>query len=150
MSADPDAPADPTLRSGGYVIKNMIYDGSTRGQLEVISHWRAYEGIRNVEQFYVPPYQTKMPRDHPCWQVNRALGVCCEEKCDPEMMLAGRSAMCSEDRKKLMQCLVKVRRETRENGGKPAWKATVAEQEGTWGAWIRDLFSSSSASPSIK
>lgn len=148
MSSDPDAPSDPSLRSGGYVIKNMIYDGSTKGQLEVISHWRAYEGTRHVEQFYVPPYKQNMPRQHPCYSTNRLLGTCCEDKCDPEMMLAGRTAMCNEERKALMQCLTKARRETQTNGGRPAWQSNVAEQEGSWGAWIRNLFASSSSSSS--
>ncbi len=142
MSSDPDAPSDPALTSGGYVIKNMIYDGSTKGQLEVISHWRAYEGVRHVEQFYVPPYKARMPRHHPCYDVNRALGVCCEEKCDPEMMLAGRTAMCNTERHALMKCLTKVNHEDRLNGGKSPWRLSVAEQEGTWGSWIKNLFSS--------
>jgi hypothetical protein len=146
MSADPNTPTDPTLRTGGFAIQNAIYDGSNKGQLEIISHWRAYEGTRHVNQYDVPPYKPLMQRTHPCWFVNQKLGEC-QDALDPEMLLAGRCASCNLQRQALMKCLVKYRAAVRETQRKQAQQndivptgTSVADQEGSWGAWIRNLF----------
>ena len=137
MSSDPDAPTDPNIRSGGFVIRNMIFDSSSHGQVEVMSHWRSYEGTRHVDQYNIPPYVERMSHNHPCFGVNTRLRECAD-RADPEMLLAGRCAQCNTERQALMKCLVKSRREDKLAGGVPKWKqVSVADTEGTWGAWLR-------------
>ena len=140
MAADPNTPYDPDARTGGFVIKNMIYDGSTKGQLEVIGHWRSYEGTRLVDQYNIPPYKPLMTKAHPCYDVNRALGEC-SDRLDPEMLLAGRVSACNMERQALMRCLTKVNRQDAADGGvNIRARQSVAEVKGTFGSWLRSFF----------
>lgn len=107
MSADPDAPADPSRRSGGHVVKNMIYkhNGSN---LEIITGWQD-QGTRELNQEIVPPAKMDIHPQHPCWKLNAAL-LACSFSCPEEMRLAGRVASCNDERHALMQCFTKERK----------------------------------------
>ena len=138
MSADPSTPIDPSARTGGFVLRNLIYDGTSKGELEVMTHWRATEGTRVVDQYNVPPFKTMMHRQHPCFELNRRLAECAD-RCDPEMLLAGRCAICYKERQLLQRCLTKLKREDKLGVARVnPTNQSVANMEGTWGAWIRN------------
>jgi hypothetical protein len=107
MSSDPSIPGDATVRSGGFVVRNMVYENKSGGaNLEILSHWRAAEGTREFDQLTVPPYRKSIPKHHPCRELNMELERCFV-KLDPQMRLAGRCAACNVERQKLMQCFTK-------------------------------------------
>jgi hypothetical protein len=107
MSADPTTPTDNTVRSGGYVVKNMIYtseaNGAASGDLEVFAG--GWGGNREPNQTIVPPARVAMAARHPCAGDNEAL-LRCSLGCEPVMRLAGRAAQCHAERKLLQRCLV--------------------------------------------
>ena len=113
MSADPDLPVDPNRYSGGHVIRNMWYNKTSSG-MEVMNLWREV-GSHEWNQWVVPPASENMSRKHPCFKLNDALLQCSDRQPDM-MMLAGRCAVCNEDRKALMVCLTKNK----------AWKEPAA------------------------
>lgn len=105
MSADPDAPTDPDRRSGGHIIRNMIYRHDNSHNLEIMTGWTE-QGTREYNQNTVPPAKTDLPKRHPCYVLNSDL-LRCSEGCPQEMKLAGRIAMCNSERHAAMRCFVK-------------------------------------------
>nr|CCC90288.1 conserved hypothetical protein [Trypanosoma congolense IL3000] len=105
MSADPEVPVDPNRRSGGHVVRNMIYQHSSNHEIEIVTGWKD-QGIREYNQKLVPPGQLKVSPRHPCYDLNGIL-VQCSLKCPEEMRLAGRVAICNPERKDLMKCLAR-------------------------------------------
>ncbi|KAG5497620.1 hypothetical protein JKF63_03885 [Porcisia hertigi] len=107
MSADPEAPADPSRVSGGHIVRNMIYAHDESHNLEIVSGW-SEQGTREYDQETVRPAMVDMDKGHPCFALNQDL-LSCSYRCPPEMKLGGRTAVCNSERQKLMRCLVKHR-----------------------------------------
>ncbi|ESS66515.1 hypothetical protein TcG_01471 [Trypanosoma cruzi] len=105
MSADPDAPADPNRRSGGHIVRNMIYRHDSARNLEIVTGWQD-QGTREYNQKIVPPAKMELHSKHPCHDLNTQL-LRCSLDCPAEMKLAGRIATCNTERKALMVCLTK-------------------------------------------
>ena len=124
MSADPDTPVAHERYSGGHVMKTVWYTRSTTGsQLQVLNIW---DHIRSREwnQWLVPPSVENMHREHPCLNLNDALLKCSDAQ--PEMMkLAGRCAICNDERQKLMVCLTRNK----------AWKPVKKEAKLWYQLW---------------
>eukprot|EP00760_Papus_ankaliazontas_P009556 PhM_4_TR1409/c0_g1_i1/m.70307 len=106
MSADPDTAFRPTLISGGYVVKNMVYSSDEAQDRKTLLCSRGADGPRELDQYTIPPYSVDMPRNHPCYNVNENVEKC-NQKIEPQVLLAGRIAMCNDERRVLMQCLTK-------------------------------------------
>ncbi|RNF10771.1 hypothetical protein TraAM80_01332 [Trypanosoma rangeli] len=105
MSADPEAPADSNRRSGGHVIRNMIYRHDSARNLEIVTGWQD-QGTREYNQRIVPPAKLELHPKHPCHALNSQL-LHCSLDCPAEMKLAGRIATCNTERKNLMVCFAK-------------------------------------------
>nr|CCC47744.1 conserved hypothetical protein [Trypanosoma vivax Y486] len=105
MSAAPDAPVYPNRRSGGHVIRNMIYQHDHGHNLEIVTGWKD-QGTRQYDQQTVPPASHQLSQKHPCYAINRRL-LECSLSCPEEMKLAGRTASCNTERKNLMVCLTR-------------------------------------------
>jgi hypothetical protein len=124
MSADPEEPVVPGRLTGGHVIKNMIYKHKGNNEMEIITGW-SDQGCREYNQEIVPPARVEgLHKEHPCVALNAQL-VECSVKCPSEMRLAGRTATCNEERKVLMQCLVRHK----------TWVAP-AEPARPWYRWV--------------
>jgi hypothetical protein len=107
MSADPDEPVVPNRLTGGHVIKNMIYKHKPGNEMEVMTGWNDAGGNREYNQEIVSPARVEgLHKRHPCVSFNEAL-IQCSVSCPKEMKLGGRTAMCNEERKVLMQCFTK-------------------------------------------
>ncbi|KAL7701355.1 hypothetical protein N2W54_003338 [Lotmaria passim] len=119
MSADPEAPTDPSRVSGGHIVRNMIYSHDQNHNLEIVSGW-SEQGTREYNQEIVRPANENMNKHHPCFALNRDL-LRCSESCPPEMKLAGRTAQCYSQRTLLMKCLVKNKKWTPEMVPKKSW-----------------------------
>ena len=105
MSADPSVPGNAGTQSGGYVIKNIMYN--TNGgsdNVKVFGGKFQITGNVTAEQYMIPPSREDMPSAHPCAELNRTV-LRCNEKLDSDMRLAGRCAACNEERKALMKCV---------------------------------------------
>lgn len=119
MSADPSEPAVPGRISGGHVIKNMIYKHKANNEMEIITGWNDSLGCREYNQEIVPPARLEgLHQRHPCAEMNQQV-VTCSLRCPQEMKLAGRTAICNEERKALMQCLVRHKKWTEGVDGLP-------------------------------
>lgn len=105
MSADPEVPVDPNRRSGGHVIRNMIYQHDSSHNIEIVTGWKD-QGTREYNQQIAPPAKLDLSPKHPCYPLNEQL-VRCSLECPMEMKLAGRIASCNSERKNLMVCLTK-------------------------------------------
>ncbi|CBZ29215.1 conserved hypothetical protein [Leishmania mexicana MHOM/GT/2001/U1103] len=105
MSADPEAPADPSRVSGGHIVRNMIYAHDENHNLAILSGW-SEQGTREYDQETVRPASANMNTGHPCFSLNQEL-LRCSYSCPTEMKLGGRTATCNTERQVLMRCLVK-------------------------------------------
>lgn len=123
MSADPEAPADPSRVSGGHIVRNMIYSHDQNHNLEIMSGW-SEQGTREYNQETVRPANEGMHKSHPCFNLNFDL-LRCSESCPPEMKLAGRTATCNTERKLLMQCMVKNKK----------WRPDTTTQKSWYQFW---------------
>jgi hypothetical protein len=126
MSADPSTPSDANRQSGGYVVKNIMYN--TQGgsdSVQVFGGKFAVNRIVTAEQFIIPPSREDLPGNHPCAVANRAV-FACNEKLDENMRLAGRVAACNEQRKELMRCFTTHKdwevQEKRRQAKRPWWQ----------------------------
>lgn len=105
MSADPEAPTHKNTESGGYVVKNMIYQHTQNGAVEVMTGWND-GSVREFNQEIVPPADPDMHRLHPCIELNKTL-LACSAACEPRARLAARVSQCNDQRRVMMQCMVK-------------------------------------------
>ena len=107
MSADPDEPVIANRLTGGHVIKNMIYKHKPGNEMEVMTGWNDGGGCREYNQEIVSPARLEgLHKKHPCFALNEKL-IKCSLQCPNEMKLGGRTAMCNEPRKELMQCFTR-------------------------------------------
>lgn len=119
MSADPEAPADPSRLSGGHIVRNMIYSHDNNNNLEIVSGWTD-QGVREYDQEVVRPARRDMNKAHPCFPLNQQL-LRCSLACPPEMKLGGRTATCNAERQQLMKCLVRNKRWTENEAEATRW-----------------------------
>ncbi|AIO00742.1 hypothetical protein LPMP_311510 [Leishmania panamensis] len=119
MSADPEAPANPSRFSGGHIVRNMIYAHDENHNLEILSGW-SEQGTREYDQETVRPANTNMDKSHPCFSLNQDL-LRCSYRCPTEMKLGGRTATCNTERQVLMRCLVKNKQWRPSEADKRQW-----------------------------
>ena len=105
MAADPSTPQNPARLTEGRTIKNPVYE-RVGGNMEVFTGWRSAADTKELDQETIKPYDAKMPKKHPCYDLNKILGQCADS-CPVENLLAARIARCSEERSKLMVCMNK-------------------------------------------
>lgn len=103
MSADPNDPTWGNRLSAGRVVRTPFYskDGS-----ELKLNMDHETNPRIADQKTIAPYDPFMDYCHPCFDLNEALDKCSESQPN-EMRLNGRVAACNEQRKAMMQCMVK-------------------------------------------
>lgn len=127
MSSDPSVPVDPRHESGGYVIKNIMYN--TNGGSDTVKVFGGKFIVGNTvsaEQYVIPPSRENMVSHHPCAELNRAV-LRCNEKLSEEMRLAGRCAACNVERQALMKCMTQndetfQKAERKRLANKPWWQ----------------------------
>ena len=105
MSADPSQPGDLDVLSGGFVLKNLMYELNPFGSGKVLLS-AVKPGTKQAEQRTIPPYTPALPSSHPCAFENDQLAKC-NATIDAQVLLGGRCAICNSERKNLMKCLTK-------------------------------------------